>query len=385
MSASSINLSRFSGPVLAQQPYNSCAAHALYSVVHSMTQQAGALRKISIYQIYADARLMVGVLDSDPGVGALSDLLILKAGQQKGLAEASIWPNDKSLMYVRPTAEVYENAAQFKIDAYRQLPAWVSSATWTENIKRELSNGKPLVCVIKNFEGLGPHVVAIEGVDDSKQSYIYKNSFGADWGEAGYGYLHYSQNTNFFGVYTIDHLGPFDFTYSPERIKIAQLYACILGRCPELAGLNFWANLLKSGWNAAQIAQCLIDSPEGREKYASTTDVQFVEAMYQNVLGRTSDEPGLRYFVGLLESGARRGDIYASTIEHIDIYKGSDAGTRASADCLDNKANVAMYYAVALQMDGSRIDLARAALVGVTADPAMAEAAKESLATALNR
>jgi hypothetical protein len=380
-----LSLSRFSGPVLAQQPYNSCAAHALYSVVHAMTQQAGALRKVSIYQPYGDARIMAGTYDSDPGAGALGDLLILKAGQQKGLADASAWSNEAYRMYMMPTATVYENAAKFKIGNYRQLPTWVSSGTWIENIRRELSHGKPLIAVMKQFYDVPYHVVTLTGVDHGRQSYICKNSLGADWGDAGYGYLHYSQNTNFFGVYAIDQLGPFDFTYTPERIKIAQLYACFLRRCPELAGLDCQVGALKSGTTVAELAQALVESTEGQALYGSLTNEQYVTAMYSQLLNRAPDQVGFEYFVDLLNKGAGRGTIFASTMDFIATYTGTDAGTLQERAYVENKTNVAMYYAVAMQMDGNHLDLARAALVGITSDPNSAEVAKADLAIALNR
>jgi hypothetical protein len=385
MSASNITLSRFSGPVLDQNPYNSCAGHGLYAVVHGMTRQAGALRKVAIYQLYWDARFMVGNQYEDTGVGAAGDLLILKAAQQKGMAQDSVWPNGTWNMYAEPSQAAYDSAAQFKLGTYRELPSWVSSGAWIENIKRELSHGKPLIVVLRDFRGIGSHVVVIEGADDAKQAYRVKNSFGVNVDDGGYFDMPYSQNTNFFGVYAIDQMGPFDFTYSPERVKVAQLYACFLRRCPELAGLDFWAGKLREGWTVGQIAQLLIESPEGQTLYGSLTNEQYVTAMYSQLLNRAPDQAGFDYFVGLLNNGAGRGTIFASTMEYIAAYTGNDAGTILERQYVDNKTNVAMYYAVAMQMDGNHVELARAALVGITSDPQSAEVAKTDLAIAMGR
>jgi C1A family cysteine protease len=51
----------------------------------------------------------------------------------------------------------------------------------------------------------GGHAVLIVGYDHTYQYFIVKNSWGDDWGEAGYFKIAYSQLTNVvkFGQYTI--------------------------------------------------------------------------------------------------------------------------------------------------------------------------------------
>ena len=51
----------------------------------------------------------------------------------------------------------------------------------------------------------GGHAILIVGYDDANQCFIVKNSWGDDWGEAGYFKIAYSQLSNVvkFGQYTI--------------------------------------------------------------------------------------------------------------------------------------------------------------------------------------
>lgn len=372
--AVTISLSHLSNAV-REQVYNSCAEESLYSAVYVMTKQAGQPKTISIYQNYADARLLVGKFYEDSGTGSLGDLLNLKTGMAKGLADAAVWSNDQGHMYMMPTQAVYDNAAGFKIESYRQLDPYVSSGTWIANIKTELSHGKPLIAVLDSLDGVGRHVVEIERADDASQAYVFKNSWGTGYGVGGYGSLSYSQNTKFQGVYVIDKMGGMDFTYSSERTDVAQLYAHVLERAAEIEGLTFWAGILKSGWTEAQIAQAFIDSPEGAAKYGAMNNSQFVDEFYLNVLNRPADQAGHDYFVGLLNNGtATRGGIYASTLDAIS----ADQNAEAHALVL-NKTEVAMYYGVAMQVNGSHHDIAIHALDGVTSDPNSVEIIKVGL------
>jgi C1A family cysteine protease len=51
----------------------------------------------------------------------------------------------------------------------------------------------------------GGHVVLIVGYDDANEYFIVKNSWGDEWGDAGYFKIAYSQLTSVvkFGQYTI--------------------------------------------------------------------------------------------------------------------------------------------------------------------------------------
>ncbi len=83
-----------------------------------------------------------------------------------------------------------------------------------------------------------------------------------------------------------------------------RLYQAAFARSPDLGGLNYWVEQMDGGQTHEQVAHNFIVSPEFQVKYgASLTDAQLVTALYQNVLGRTPDQGGYDYWLGLLNQG----------------------------------------------------------------------------------
>nr|WP_238940504.1 DUF4214 domain-containing protein [Pseudoroseomonas ludipueritiae] len=88
-----------------------------------------------------------------------------------------------------------------------------------------------------------------------------------------------------------------------------RLYEAALDREPETAGLNYWYNHLESGQSLTWVAQGFIDSTEYQQKYGGLDNANFVEQLYQNVLGRGSDSAGFENWMNALNSGASRADV----------------------------------------------------------------------------
>ncbi len=83
---------------------------------------------------------------------------------------------------------------------------------------------------------------------------------------------------------------------------LARLYTAAFGRAPDLPGLEYWQHLQDTGAQSTDnIAVAFVDSQEFQARFgANTTDVQFLTALYQNVLGRAPDAGGLAYWEGSL-------------------------------------------------------------------------------------
>ncbi|MFK3973973.1 DUF4214 domain-containing protein [Pseudomonas sp. NPDC087358] len=148
---------------------------------------------------------------------------------------------------------------------------------------------------------------------------------------------------------------------------LAELYTAFFNRAPDSAGLAYWVNQLNSGTiTLGQIAKNWVESqPEGQAKYPagmSTTD--FVNAIYDNVLSRTSDAAGLAYWQAQLDSGAISRDTFVAT-----VINGAKANTstqgKADAALLSNKASVGIAFADKGLND---VTLAAKVLTSVTAD-----------------
>jgi serralysin len=128
-------------------------------------------------------------------------------------------------------------------------------------------------------------------------------------------------------VLNVEHLQFTDqtvFAETPDNANIARLYSAAFNRLPDTAGLNFWEDVYANSISAAvksqgyyvslaetndgsgiSIAANFIASPEFQADYGTLSDVSFVTAMYENVLGRTPDQAGLNFWVGQLEGGAQ--------------------------------------------------------------------------------
>lgn len=86
---------------------------------------------------------------------------------------------------------------------------------------------------------------------------------------------------------------------------IQKLYIAYYARPADPTGLNYWANALDSnstGINA--IVDTFASSTEAQSLYGSATSVaDRITVLYQNILGRTPDAPGLAYYQGEVEAG----------------------------------------------------------------------------------
>jgi hypothetical protein len=88
-------------------------------------------------------------------------------------------------------------------------------------------------------------------------------------------------------------------------ISIANLYDTAFDRLPDLDGLAAWVSLAH-GQNLSlkAIAEGFYNSNEARGELAPLSDVQFVQAVYQNALGREAEAGGLSTWVGHLQDAS---------------------------------------------------------------------------------
>lgn len=89
-----------------------------------------------------------------------------------------------------------------------------------------------------------------------------------------------------------------------------RLYQAAFDRAPDKSGLGYWINALDHGASLAAVADSFIQSPEFRGLYGTeTTDTQFVNALYQNVLHRLPDASGAQYWLDALANGLPRAHV----------------------------------------------------------------------------
>lgn len=100
------------------------------------------------------------------------------------------------------------------------------------------------------------------------------------------------------------------FTASDGTVgAFARLYWVVYGRVPDRAGFGYWLARTQNGLSLQGAADIWTELPEWLENYDGTTDPEFLEAIYQNVLGRTPDAGGFEYWLGRLDDGLTRSQL----------------------------------------------------------------------------
>jgi len=94
-------------------------------------------------------------------------------------------------------------------------------------------------------------------------------------------------------------------TASTYGVVVTALYTELLGRSPDVAGLNAWVNIQYSGaLTQDQMVQGFVGSAEFATRTSSLSTSQFVTFLYNKVLNRVPDAAGLAAWDQVLNSGA---------------------------------------------------------------------------------
>lgn len=158
---------------------------------------------VSPYFHYWNTRAIEGTTHTDDGAANLVD--VATAMETKGVVAESSWPSHPENLLKCPPSTVYG-------EGYRhRLPRAFSLDQNLVELKRCLANGYGFlfgVLIYSSFmqspKGVipmpnpyyetldGGHALYMVGYDDASSMFIFKNSWGTSWGDAGYGYIPYS-------------------------------------------------------------------------------------------------------------------------------------------------------------------------------------------------
>lgn len=129
-----------------------------------------------------------------------------------------------------------------------------------------------------------------------------------------------------------DHVGlsEADFT------AFVEMYIAYFNRAPDAIGLGFWGSAFANGATMDEIAGMFADQPETLATYpADTSNIRFVADVYDNVLGRSPDIEGLRFWTDALDSGeVGRGEFILEVLRGVK----ADAPADATQDFIDRQA-----------------------------------------------
>ena len=153
--------------------------------------------------VYEYARKIDG---SSPDSEGTTLVAATKTLVSKGICEEKFWP------YVAQNPGKPDSKADLNASRYKIQPGW-ARITNEKELRHYLNEyGPTLIGVVvynnwyreKNGHipnptlweryingALGGHAICLVGYDDKTQEYKFKNSWGSDWGDNGYGYLTY--------------------------------------------------------------------------------------------------------------------------------------------------------------------------------------------------
>ncbi|MFZ6765876.1 DUF4214 domain-containing protein [Undibacterium sp. Di26W] len=127
-------------------------------------------------------------------------------------------------------------------------------------------------------------------------------------------------------------------------VDLTEMYIAYFNRAPDAVGLDYWASRMVDGMSLQQIANSFFVQPETVAAYPESQNINdFVNAVYHNVLNRSPDAVGLKYWTNELQTGSVSKPLFI-----LDVIYGARAVTGAPADALAlaNKELVGAHFAV---------------------------------------
>jgi C1A family cysteine protease len=194
----SVDLRAGCSPVENQGQLGSCTANALVGSLEFLEKKAGrTVTDLSRLFVYYNERAMEGTVGEDAGAMIRDGVKTLV---KQGVCPEKNWPYVPGKYAVKPPAACYKEAQTHQVLSYHRILT-------VAEMKSCLAEGYPFVfgfTVYQTFESaavaktgllnlpkpgeksMGGHAVMAMGYNDATERFTIRNSWGADWGQAGY-------------------------------------------------------------------------------------------------------------------------------------------------------------------------------------------------------
>lgn len=195
--------------VYDQGQLGSCTANAIAGAIEFDQKKANQTEFTpSRLFIYFNERTIEHTVASDAGAQIRDGI---KSVASVGVPPETDWPYDITKFAQQPPAQAFTDAKQHLVVLYQRLIQELGT------LKGCLASGYPFVfgfTCYESFESdevaksgilpmpasgeqtVGGHAVVCVGYDDTAQQFIIRNSWGSDWGQAGYFMMPYAYLTN---------------------------------------------------------------------------------------------------------------------------------------------------------------------------------------------
>lgn len=198
-----VDLRKWDSAIEDQGRLGSCSALAMTSAYELMLNQINSYVELSDLFIYYNTRLPLNEQRYDLGA-TIRDTV--KSVETYGVCREELWPYDITKFDDAPTPEAYQDGVTRKLSDPVRLFSLVEGIDC-------LNSGRPFICGMEIFWSFlflnsqnamvrmpltdldvtqGYHAMSVVGYDLEQQHFIAKNSFGTDWGDAGYCYISFA-------------------------------------------------------------------------------------------------------------------------------------------------------------------------------------------------
>ena len=152
---------------------------------------------------------------------------------------------------------------------------------------------------------------------------------------------------------------------APTTENVTKLYIATFKRAPDSAGLNYWVK--ESNLQLEGIASSFFDQDETKAQYPTTsTNTDFINAIYQNLFNRTPDTDGFNYWLGEIDGARVEKSLFILAV--VTGALGDDESI------LKNKTTVGLVFA---SSGGESVESAKDIMKGIDADPSTVAKALE--------
>ena len=162
---------------------------------------------------------------------------------------------------------------------------------------------------------------------------------------------------------------------SEVQVQVLELYIATFNRAPDIAGLNYWVDMVaREGWSVANVSLSMLESQEAQTIFSlELSNQDFINTIYQNVLGRASDDVGLAYWLEQMNNGLSKSNMI------LTIINGAKAttGSKEDKDYLSNRKDFAEYFTFEKALNDT--SLAKSLLAYVNSDPESVNYAKDRI------
>ena len=205
---SQVDLRADCSAVEAQGNLGSCTAQALVGALEFLelkeltTERKSRFRDLSRLFVYYNERAAMGTVHADSGAMLRTGIKVLKS---HGVCREKLWPYKVSCFIHKPPQACYTEALDHQVTSYQRLKT-------LNEMQACLAMGLPFVFGFAVYEHvmsesvvrtgkirlpkpsermLGGHAVMAIGYHAQSKTLLFRNSWGKEWGQDGYGELPY--------------------------------------------------------------------------------------------------------------------------------------------------------------------------------------------------